>query len=85
MQAVTEQTYAYTEKVFTYTQDGVTLVEGSAPSVRSLKKAMSYKQLLRIAIDRRLRKELEDFNLGRKSCKKRSSIMSGWHSKGCVV
>ena len=64
---------------FSFTQDGVSVV----PSGLSLKKAMGYKHAVRAAIDTRLRLELEDFNVPRKMCKKRSIIMQGWRSTDC--
>lgn len=68
---------------FSFTQDGVSVVKSVVPSALSLKKAMGYKQAVRTAIDTRLRLELEDFNVPRKMCKKRSIIMQGWRSTDC--
>ena len=41
---------------------------------------MAYKQALRTAVDSRLRMDLEDFNIPKKGCAKRSIIMQGWRS-----
>jgi len=75
-----EETFNYSEHAFSFTQDAVTVTKSIIPSVLSLKKSMAYKQALRTAIDSRLRMELEDFNIPKKSCKKRSIIMQGWRS-----
>ena len=75
-----EETFNYSEHAFSYSQDGETVTKSVIPSVLSLKKGMAYKQALRTAIDSRLRMELEDFNIPKKACKKRSIIMQGWRS-----
>ena len=75
-----EQNFNYSEHAFSHTQDGVTVTKNAVPSILSLKKGMAYKQALRTAIDSRLRMELEDFNIPRKACNKRSIIMQGWRS-----
>ena len=75
-----EDNFNLSDNSFSFTQDGVTVVRSVVPSLLSLKKSMAYKQVIRTAIDSRLRMELEDFNIPKKACKKRSIIMQGWRS-----
>ena len=81
LQVITEPTFTYSDDSFTFTMDGVTVERSGMPSIKSLKKAMTYRQLLRTAAYTRLKKEFEDFKATKKHhAKKRSLIMSGWCS-----
>ena len=81
LQVITEPTFTYSDDSFTFTMDGVTVERSGMPSITSLKKAMTYRQLLRTAAYTRLKKEFEDFKATKKHhAKKRSLIMSGWCS-----
>ena len=80
IQSVSEDNFNYTENAFSFTQEGVTVVKSVVPTMLSLKKSMACKNAIRTAIDSRLRQELEDFNIPKKACKKRSIIMQGWRS-----
>ena len=77
---ISENHFNYTESAFSFTQEGVSVVKSVVPTALSLKKAMAYRAALRQAVDSRLRKELEYFNIPKKACKKRSIIMQGWRS-----
>ena len=81
LQVITEPTFTYSDDSFTFTMDGVTVERSGMPSIKSLKKVMTYKQLLRTAAYTRLKKEFEDFKATKKHhAKNRSLIMSGWCS-----
>ena len=80
IQTVSENNFNYTENAFSFTQNGISVVRNVIPTALSFKKAMAYRAALRQAVDSRLRKEIEDFNIPKKACKKRSIIMQGWRS-----